>query len=107
MAAIIRGNSDESVGSILDALNAYESEFPGSIATVYRQNPGSIRVRIIDDRFAGMSRSRRHNEVWDFLAKHVGEDSIAEVGVLILLPTTEVKSSLANMEFEDPVHSEF
>jgi stress-induced morphogen len=105
MAKVVRGDQDENVGAILKALETYEKEFSGSDAAIYRQNPGVIRVRIIDDRFAGMPRSRRHDEVWQFLTQHLGEDLMAEIAALLLLPTSELRSSLANLEFEDPLPS--
>ena len=62
-------------------------------------------VRIIDERFAGMPRSRRHEDAWQFLSQHAGEDAMSEVSALLLFPTAELRSSLANLEFEDPVPS--
>jgi stress-induced morphogen len=105
IAKVTRGTPDSSVQAILDALIEYESQFPGSDAAVYRQNSGAIRVRIIDNRFAGMPRSRRHDNVWEFLRQRVAEDVMTEVSALILLPTAELRSSLANLEFEDPLPS--
>lgn len=100
-----RGDRDKCVLSLQQALDEYESEHPGADASLYRQNPGSVRVRIVDDRFAGMTRSRRHDHVWEFLSERVSNDVMAEVSVLILLPTAELKTSLANLEFEDPTPS--
>jgi stress-induced morphogen len=93
-------DNDPALRAIRDALEAYKRQFPGSKGDAYRRNPGSIRVKIIDDRFAGMSKSRRHDEVWDFLGTRATEDNMAEVSSLVLLPTNELESSLANMEFE-------
>jgi stress-induced morphogen len=100
--AAVRGTTDNDLAlrEILDALNAYETQFPGSRADVYRRNPGAIRVRIVDDRFAGMSKSRRHDEAWDFLAARINEDHMAELSSLTLVPSGELHSSLANIEFE-------
>jgi stress-induced morphogen len=105
MATVTRGKSDDKVNAVLAALNEYEDQFAGSSAAVFRQNPGAIRVRIIDDRFTGMPRSRRHDEVWEFLSQRLGEDLMAEISALVLLPKTEIRSSLANLEFDDPVPS--
>jgi stress-induced morphogen len=106
MATVKRGTTDTSVQQILDALNEYERQFPGSQAIVDRQNPASIRIRIIDDRFAGRSRSRRHDDVWEFLGQRLPDDLMSEISVLILLPTAEIRSSLSNLEFEDPLPSQ-
>ena len=106
MAKILHGAVDADVTAIADALGAYETTFQGAQASLYRQNPGTINIRIIDDRFSGMSRSRRHDEVWDFLSHRVPEDAMTEISSLILLPKKEIRSSLANVEFEDPLPSE-
>jgi len=100
MAKILRGSQDAMVKGLKKALKAYEDQFPGSSGALYRQNRADVRVRIIDERFAGMSRWRRHNQVWKFLADIVGDDIISEVSTLILLPPTELKSSFANLDFE-------
>ena len=103
MAKILRGSQDTMVKALKNALEAYEDRFAGSSGSLYRQDRADIRVRIIDERFAGMSRSRRHNQVWKFLADIVGDDVISEVSTLILLPPTELKGSFANLDFEEPL----
>jgi stress-induced morphogen len=105
MATIVRGNADAQVQVLKAALDAYETEYPGAEAALYRHNPGSIRVRVIDRRFEGMTKSRRHAHVWDFLTARVPEDTMAEVSQLLTLPETELKNSFANFEFEDPIPS--
>lgn len=105
MAKILKGSRDPYVDRVAAALDEYESQHAGAEASVYRQNPGAIRVRIIDDRFAGTSRTRRHTEVWDFLSQRLDEDVLGEIYTLTLLPTSELRSSMANMDFEDPLPS--
>lgn len=105
MAKVIHGKSDTAVKAILGALNDYEKQFAGSEAAVYRQNPGAVRVRIIDDRFVGISRSRRRDDVWEFLKRRLGEDAMTEISALVLSPKAELRSSLANLEFDDPLPS--
>ena len=105
MANIIRGPQDEAVLKLKSALDAYERQFVGAEASIYRQNPASVRVRIIDDRVKAMSRSRRHDELWQFLAEQVGDDVMGEVSMLLVLPHSELRSSLSNLEFEDPMPS--
>ena len=104
----LRGQTDDYLQALKQALNHYETVHAntGAEATVYRQNPGSIRIRIIDRRFEGMSRGRRHDEVWDFLADRVSDDTMSEVSVLLLLAPAELGSSMMNMEFDDPVKSD-
>ena len=100
MAHQAQENHDSNVDAIVAALGGYEKQFPGSSASAYRQNPGVVRVRIVDDRFAGMPRSRRHDIVWQFLSQTLGEDAMVEISALILLPTAELRTSMANLEFE-------
>jgi stress-induced morphogen len=103
--ANVKGPTDPVLDALAKALGEYEKHFPGSEATLYRQNPGAVSVRIIDERFAGMPKSRRHDDVWQFLSQHLAEDAMAEVYALLLLPKAELGSSLANLEFEDPLPS--
>src|SRR5256885_17183052 len=105
MAAIVRGNHDAEVQALKDALDAYEAAYPGSEAALYRHNPASIRLRVIDRRFEGMPKSRRHAYAWDFLAARVKEDTLADVSQLLTLAPSELKMSFANFEFEDPIPS--
>src|SRR5436305_1213471 len=105
MATIVRGNVDAQVQALKHALDAYEAEYPGAEAALYRHNPASIRIRVIDRRFEGMTKSRRHAHVWEFLAGRVPEDTLAEVSSLLTLPPAELKNSFANFEFDDPVPS--
>lgn len=109
MATIIRGPKDKRVRSIAAALNRYELSHPGAKAEVYRYNPGSIRVRVVDPKFQRVSRYRRHNQVWDYLAKQLEDanehDLIQEVSLLLLLDPKEIDSSLMNLEFDDPSRS--
>jgi stress-induced morphogen len=105
MAIITQGNSDAEVQALKDALDAYETEHPGAEASLYRQSIASIRLRIIDRRFEGMTKSRRHADVWDFLAARVPEDTLADVSLVLAVAPAELRSSFANHEFERPIAS--
>jgi hypothetical protein len=107
MATITQGVQDEDVAAFEAALGIYVQQHPGASAAVFRQNPGSIRIRIIDDSTVGMTKSRRHAQAWSFLRSQVGEDRMGQVSILLVLPTSELKSSLANLDFEDPLPSQF
>jgi hypothetical protein len=76
-----------------------------SVIELYRLNPVSVRVRIIDSDFAGRDRVERSRDVWRYLDV-LPEDFVADLSSLILLTPDEVLRSFANMEFEDPVLSE-
>ena len=108
MATVVRGNEngDEAVHALKAALDGYEQAHPGAVATLYRYNPASIRIRVLDRRFLGMSKSRRHAQMWEFLAERVPEDVMAEVSVILTLAPEEQATSMMNLEFEEPSRSE-
>ena len=105
MATIVRGTPDAPVESLKAALDEYEAQHRGAEASLYRQNRASIRLRVVDRRFAGMSKSRRHAEVWDFLQPRVGEDVLSDVSLVLAVTPDELGSSLANQEFDHPIPS--
>ena len=105
MAKIVRGKRDPVVQALKRALDAYEASYPGAATALYRSNPASIRLRLIDRRFEGMTKSRRHADVWNFLAARVNEDALADISQLLALAPSELKTSPGNLEFEDPVAS--
>jgi stress-induced morphogen len=102
MASVLRGQNDQYVDALAKALTEYEAEHPGAEASLYRQNPGSVRIRVVSSHFAGLSRSRRHDEVWAFLSARLDEDTLSEISILLLLAPAELARSLANMDYEDP-----
>jgi len=105
MASIVRGQQDPAVTKLQQVLQEYESANPGATVTLYRQNSGSIRVRILDERFSGLSKGQRHDQAWKFIADRIGDEDIQEISVLLLLTPGEQRSSLMNLEFDDPVRS--
>jgi hypothetical protein len=105
MATIIRGDADARVQALKDALDAYEAEHADAQASLYRHNPGSIRLRVVDCRFERMPKSRRHAHVWDYLAARVPEDTMAEISLLLTISPAELQNSFANSEFEEPIPS--
>ena len=106
MAIIARGDADPIVQSIKDALDAYEAQHPGAEAAVHRQNNASVRVRVIARRFESMPKSRRHDDVWSFLAARALDDAMAEVSLVLAIAPAEVRASFANYEFEQPIVSQ-
>jgi stress-induced morphogen len=101
---IPRGKSDEVIERIIEALRVFEADHPESQIDIYRQNPVSVRVRIIDPAFAGQSKVERSKEVWKCLDS-LSDDVQSDLSTLILLAPEETKMSFANLEFEDPVPS--
>jgi hypothetical protein len=72
--------------------------------TVFRYNSASLRVRIIDERFAGLSLDEREDLVWPLLQSlpnRVRDD----IKILLLLAPDETTGSLMNLEFEKPSRS--
>ena len=65
--SIPRGQSDETIEKIVGGLRTYEANHPKAKIDLYRQNPVSVRVRIVDPHFAGKSKSERSQEAWKYL----------------------------------------
>jgi stress-induced morphogen len=101
---IPRGNSDPVIDQIIERLKVYESDHPGAQIDLYRQNPASVRVRIIDTDFGGLNRIERHKLVWNYL-NNLSEETQSDISTLILLAPDESERSFASFEFNDPVPS--
>lgn len=101
---ILRGNSDEVVDKIVAALQQYKCDHPKSEIGVYRQNSVSVRVRIIDPEFEGLSKPQRSKMVWEYLGT-LTEEVQSDISTVVLLTAEEKKMSFANFEFENPVPS--
>jgi hypothetical protein len=101
---ILRGDTDPVIEQIIQALKIYEDDHPNSEIALYRQNPVSVRIRIIDPNFARHNKIQRNRSVWNYLGK-LAEDTQSDISTLILLTPSEIESSFANFEFNDPVPS--
>jgi len=101
---VTRGTSDDIMERIIAVLRTYGKDHPQAAIDLYRQNSVSVRIRIIDDAFAGMNRPDRSDMVWSYLAS-LSEDDQSEISSVILLTTDETERSFANFEFENPVPS--
>jgi 8-oxo-dGTP pyrophosphatase MutT (NUDIX family) len=75
------------------------SAFP--TAECYRYNPGVLRIRIVDERFEGMSRMERDELVLS-LVRQLPEDTQLDITMLVLITEEEKIRSRVNIEFEDP-----
>ncbi len=104
MSVNIRGDSDATIDEIKTSLADYEKDHQNAEIEIYRQNCVSVRIRIIDTDFRGLSRSDRHQKVWKYLGP-VSDETISDVTLLLLLTPEERQSSFANFEFENPVPS--
>src|SRR5208282_2871665 len=101
---ISRGTTDGILEEIRTVLVSCQRDHPSARIDLYRQNSASVRVRIVDSDFSGMSKKERHNLVWKYLDP-ISEDAQADISMLVLLAPTEVDKSMSNLEFEDPVPS--
>lgn len=95
---------DTGVQQVLDVLAGHTHQHPQAKVAVYRYNPVSIRVRIVDPEFRGRDRVEREAEVWPFL-ETLPEDVYCDLTMLLLLTPEEAMRSFANLEFDDPVPS--
>ena len=101
---VLRGNTDDVINRFIEALNAYQVDHPGSQIHIYRQNPVSVRIRIIDPSFANQNKIERSKETWKYL-NSLPDDVQSDLSTLILLTPEETRKSFANVEFEDPIPS--
>jgi stress-induced morphogen len=101
---VARGKSDEIIERIMAALRPYLDHHPHAEIDLYRQNSVSVRVRIIDSAFLGMSRADRSDKVWKYFEGLIDDDQ-SEISSLILLTPDETEQSIANFEFNNPVPS--
>jgi stress-induced morphogen len=82
---------------------ALRVKFPS--AEAYRYNSASIRVRVIDPKFEGLSLNDRENMVLPII-RSLDPKIQGDIVLLLTLTPSETQSinrkSLVNMEFEDP-----
>jgi hypothetical protein len=94
--------TDDAVDQVAAALSEFERSHEYAECTVYRYNPASIRVRIVDAVFHGRSKGERHDYAMRFLRK-LSEDVLAQISILLCLEPGE--ASLLDLEFHDPTRS--
>lgn len=99
---ISRGDSDPILEQMVEALRAYEANHPHSRIDLYRLNPVSVRIRIIDPDLAGLSRVDRNDNVWKYLDA-LSDEAQADLSSLVLITPEETARSFSNLAFEDPV----
>ena len=98
------GKRDEILQSILDRLGSYFEDHPGAKIEVQRRNSVSIRIRVIDHRFKGLGKSERHARIWPYL-ESLPEEALSDISMMVLITPGEKKTSIANLEFENPSRS--
>jgi stress-induced morphogen len=98
------GTADAVVEQIAEVLSHYETEHRGADVSLYRQNSVSVRIRVVDHSFSGMSRAERGKLVWQYLHT-LPEGAQSHITVLLLLTPEEMHSSFANLDFDSPIPS--
>jgi hypothetical protein len=101
---LARGKTDKVIKKIVSALRAYEADHPKAQIELYRQNPVSVRIRIVDDDLAGVDKAERNHTVWKCF-DDLSEEEQSDISMLLLLTPNETKRSSANIEFDNPVPS--
>lgn len=104
MSMKLRGTTDKYLEAVMEVLAKYEAQHPHAEIEGYRQNSVSLRIRIVDPDFAGVSRTDRHNTVWRILDE-LPEEIQSHLSTILLLTPDEKKASFASFEFDDPVPS--
>ena len=105
MSVKVRNKKLDSVlKQISSVLEQYSKGHPNAEIETYRHDNVSVRIRIIDPAFKGMSRGRREEDLWALLDQ-LPEEVVAEISLVILLTPAEAKKSFASMEFDDPMPS--
>jgi hypothetical protein len=104
MPVKIRGKADPMLEEIKTALTAYVRRHADAQIVLYRRNPVSIRVRIIDPSFAKLERDARNRRAWRYLRK-ASDEAQSDISMLVLLAPDETELSHANLEFEHPSRS--
>ena len=97
---------DADLLAVLKVLEAYKADNPRAEVASYRYNSASIRIRIIDPSFQALDRAERHDLIWG-LFEDLTDDTVSQITLLVLLTPEEIKTSMANMDFEDPIPSDF
>jgi stress-induced morphogen len=70
----------------------------------YRYNRYSIRVRLVDKQFKGMSLSERYKLV-EPLIESLPEETQEDITILLILAPDQLNRSAMNLEFESPTPS--
>jgi stress-induced morphogen len=104
MAIEIRGTADSTLKAFAKQLKEYARAHPAAEIELYRHDPYSVRIRIVDPDFRQKTRSMRHQEVWPILYR-LPEDTLNELSFLVLVPPEERESALSSREFDDPLPS--
>jgi hypothetical protein len=105
MAVKVRNKKqDPGLKLIVKALEQYAESHPKADIEVYRHNIVSVRIRVIDPSFKGVSRGQRDVDLWALL-QELPEEVVQDITLIIMLTPAEAKKSFSSMEFDDPIPS--
>lgn len=90
MATLLFGKRmDDALRAVGKALAAYEDANPAADASYCRADRASIRIRVVDAAFVGLTKAARGDLVWPTL-RTLPDDVQDEISVLLLLAPDEV-----------------
>ena len=95
---------DSSVRSVTAALKPYQQAHARAKIDVYRHSKFSLRIRVIDPDFRGLSLAERDDPLWELLGQ-LPDDVKYDISTLLLLTPQECQTSLATFDFENPLPS--
>ena len=92
---------DKPLADIASAIDKYLADHPAAKFDLYRQSRFNVRLRIIDEDFAGIFTGDRHRLIWNHLHQLALETS-GLVTFMALLTPDEIENSHINYEYENP-----
>lgn len=93
-------DADADLRAVAAVLDQYLADHPGAEAELYRRGNHLVRVRVVDDRFAGLTRGQRHQAVWDYLLR-VPEEVLSDVSYVVAITPGE-RDTGSSIEFDHP-----
>ena len=96
---------DRVLEGVRDALSQFKLAHPKAKIDCYRQSKSNIRLRVIDESYAGQLIKSRHQSLWKVLENLSLEDR-NQVTLMVLLTPEETADSIVNYEFENPSWTE-
>jgi hypothetical protein len=94
---------DDNLVAVRDCLEQFCLEHPDTTVELYRHNPMSIRVRIVNAAYRDIDVTERHGAAWQYLADRLPVDALEEISILLTLTPEEVSREIGSLDFDDPV----
>jgi hypothetical protein len=95
----VHGQRDPVIQRIRVALEGYLGAHPRARIDLYRRNPVSVRVRVVDPDFDGVGPIRRHKSVWHYL-EPLPAEAVFHVSLVLPLTPDERADSFGDAAFE-------